>query len=309
MRDLPMTAPPKSSTTFTVFTATYNRAHTLHRVYESLCRQTFRDFEWLIVDDGSADESAALIAGWTHDADFPIRYLRQENQGKHIAFNRGVDEARGEFFLYFDSDDACVPEALERFLHAWQTIPEQERPQFAGVCCRCLDEDGHLVGDKYPADSFDANYLEIEYRYKVRGEAWLLHRTDILASFPFPATVTQCCIPETVVWHKIARRYRMRFINDPLRIYFQGAGGQLTRLTQKQRMKGRVVYAHPLFQEIDWFRYAPVYFLKKALQYALLCTLARESLGTQYRRLPNVTARLLWLVSILPAVLLAKCQR
>ena len=96
--------------TFTVFTPTCNRCATLPRVYASLAAQTFRDFEWLIVDDGSTDCTAALVDKWTAQADFPIRYLRQENRGKHIASNRAVREARGELFLVLDSDDACVPQ-------------------------------------------------------------------------------------------------------------------------------------------------------------------------------------------------------
>src|SRR5437762_2817315 len=96
---------------FTVFTPTYNRAGTLPRVYESLKAQTFRDFEWIIVDDGSADSTQELVQSWIGDLDFPIRYFRQQNQGKHVAVNLGVKEARGEFFLNLDSDDACVPEA------------------------------------------------------------------------------------------------------------------------------------------------------------------------------------------------------
>ncbi len=97
---------------FTVFTATFNRAHVLHRVYHSLRAQTFRDFEWLVVDDGSTDGTGALVEAWRAEADFPIRYRYQENRGKHVACNRAVAEARGRFFLTLDSDDACVPQAF-----------------------------------------------------------------------------------------------------------------------------------------------------------------------------------------------------
>src|SRR5215469_15182284 len=89
---------------FTVFTATYNRAHTIHRVFNSLRAQTVRDFEWLVVDDGSTDNTAELIAAWSKLADFPIRYFKQENSGKHIARNLAVREARGSFFALLDSD-------------------------------------------------------------------------------------------------------------------------------------------------------------------------------------------------------------
>src|SRR5260370_42664596 len=83
---------------FTVFTPTYNRAHTLHRVYDSLRAQTLRDFEWLVVDDGSTDDTPGLITQWTKATDFPIRYFKQGRSGKHFAHNLAVREARGKMF-------------------------------------------------------------------------------------------------------------------------------------------------------------------------------------------------------------------
>lgn len=96
---------------FTVFTPTYNRAHLLHRVYESLKKQTCKDFEWLIVDDGSTDATGDLIAAWQQESltDFPIRYIWQDNGHKKSAFNRGVKEAHGELFVPWDSDDVSSP--------------------------------------------------------------------------------------------------------------------------------------------------------------------------------------------------------
>jgi glycosyltransferase involved in cell wall biosynthesis len=84
---------------FTVFTPTYNRAHTIHRVYDSLCAQTLRDFEWLVIDDGSTDNTAELVAKWAEVAKFPIRYFKQKNLGKHFAHNRALVEATGYFSI------------------------------------------------------------------------------------------------------------------------------------------------------------------------------------------------------------------
>src|SRR5690242_10850122 len=108
---------------FTVFTPTYNRAHTLHRVFDSLRAQTIRDFEWLVIDDGSVDGTSEQISEWTNTVDFPIRYFKQKNSGKHIAHNLAAREARGQFFLPLDSDDACMPDALERLSYHWNSIP------------------------------------------------------------------------------------------------------------------------------------------------------------------------------------------
>src|SRR5262249_23261414 len=152
---------------FTVFTPTYNRAHTLSRVYESLCAQTLRDFEWLVIDDGSTDSTPELIVAWAKAVDFPVRYFRQEHSGKHIAHNLAAREARGHFFLTLDSDDRCVPQALERIAHHWSMIPAGDRALFVGVSGLCRNQYGEIIGDRFPFDPFDANFCDRKYVYRV----------------------------------------------------------------------------------------------------------------------------------------------
>src|SRR5579884_1059571 len=132
---------------FTVLTATYNRAYCLPRVYQSLCAQTFRDFEWVIVDDGSTDGTKELVASWKSSF-FPIRYFWKPNAGKHTAINLGVLQAKGELTLILDSDDPCIPTALERFDFHWRQIPNPEK--FANLSCLCARPDGSIVGKPYP---------------------------------------------------------------------------------------------------------------------------------------------------------------
>lgn len=205
--------------TFTVFTPTYNRAHTLSRVYESLVAQTFTDFEWLIVDDGSTDGTQELVGHWQIDTAFPIRYLRQENQGKHAATNVGVAEARGELFLTIDSDDAFVPHALERYHHHWTAIPAAERDRFSAVTALVADEHGRLIGTRFPRDPTDASALEIRYRYKVKADKAGFQRTSVLRDTPFPEIAGyRGLVPESLVWNAIARRYQERYVNEVLKI-------------------------------------------------------------------------------------------
>jgi glycosyltransferase involved in cell wall biosynthesis len=257
--------------TFTVFTPTYNRAGTLHRVYESLARQSFRDFEWLVVDDGSADDTERLVAGWTAEADFPIRYVWQENRGKHFAFNRGVREARGELFLTLDSDDACVPEALERLHFHWTSIPEAERYGFSAVTCLCIDQEGNLVGDRFPDEVTDSDSLEILYRYRVGGEKWGFQRRDVLLEHLLPEVLPREYVPEVLAWARIARKYRTRFVNEALRIYYVDRRSMVTGQPAGKFAAGRRL-AHQLVlnEQLDYFRFHPLHFLRSAGQYVRL---------------------------------------
>src|SRR5260370_1633948 len=171
---------------FTVFTRTFNRSQTLSRVYEGLRLQTFRDFEWLIVDDGSTDGTKEIVEKWQTESAFVIRYIYQENQGKLAAFNHGVQEARGELFVTLDSDDACVPQALERLKYHWDGIPTAEKDKFSAVTALCKDQNGRLVGDEFPRDVLDFDSIELVFKYNVKDEKWGFHRHDGFKQFPFP---------------------------------------------------------------------------------------------------------------------------
>ncbi len=284
---------------FTVFTPTYNRAHTLHRVYESLAAQTLRDFEWLIVDDGSTDGTDDLVAQWTADASFPITYMRQENQGKHVAFNTGVRYARGELFLPLDSDDGCVPEALERFRHHWEAIPSVEREGFTAVTALCMDQSGKIVGDRFPNDVTDSDSLEIHYRYGVRGEKWGFHRTSVLREFPFPEDVKRQYIGESLLWTRIARCYRTRFVNEALRIYYIDEPSMVHgQRPGRNAVGGRMRHLVVLNEERDFFRVAPLEFLRSAGLYARYCFHLGLPAAAQVREIRHARERALWLLML-----------
>jgi glycosyltransferase involved in cell wall biosynthesis len=203
---------------FTVFTPTYNRAHTLPKVYASLQTQTFRDFEWLVVDDGSTDATRTLVESWIAEEKFPIHYCYQKNGHKKTAINHGVREAKGELFLILDSDDEIPSDALKILIEAWQTIPETKRHLFAGVTGLCVDQKGKLVGSTFPQDVYDSDSISIRYEAKVEGEKWGFNTTAIMRQFPFPEDI-QGLVPEALIWNRIARHYKMRFINQVVRIY------------------------------------------------------------------------------------------
>lgn len=255
---------------FTVFTATYDRAHTLSRVYACLRDQTFRDFEWLIVDDGSNDDTRQLVSTWLGTPDFQIRYRYQPHSGKHVAFNLGVREARGVLFLPLDSDDAAVPQALARLRDHWYSIAGASRARFSGVTALCMDEQGRPIGDRFPNDITDSDTLEQYFRYRVRGEKWGFQRTDVLRDFPFPEPSGVSFVPEGIVWFAIARRFQTRYVNELLRIYYSGEATEprLSRLTA-ETARGRLMFHRAVIEDyLDYAVRSPVLILKSLVNYS-----------------------------------------
>lgn len=285
---------------FTVFTPTHNREHTLSRVYASLRTQTFKAFEWVIVDDGSEDDTKEIILKWEKGSWFPIRYFYQNNQGKHIAYNRGVAEARGSLFLTLDSDDSCFPDALMKLYQHWMAIPAEQRELFSAVTGLCVDQRGELVGDKFPKDVFDSDSLEIHYKYKVKGEKWGFQRTDLLRRYPFPDLPGERFVPEGVVWSAIAREYKTRFINEPLRMYWTGSEDQLTfKGMMPIRFAKGLAYWHlgVLNNDMVYLKYAPWLFIKSAVHFSRFSFHAGDNLMRQ-ANLVNRRAFWLWLVAL-----------
>ena len=254
---------------FTVFTPTYNREKTLHRVYQSLMQQTFRDFEWLIIDDGSTDGTGKLVDSWQKDAAtwFPIRYIWQTNQHKKMAHNHAVREAYGRLFLPLDSDDYCIPEALERFAYHWFAIPEAERDGFSAVTALCVYEDGAIVGDRFSDEAWlDSDSLETYYRHKISGDKWGFNRLDVLQRFPFPEQIPGH-VPESAVWAQIARHYKTRFVNEALLIVCQDEADdiqqRLTKMTGgRENAPGHLYWRQCVLSDyISYFRYRPMRFM------------------------------------------------
>ena len=235
----------------TVFTPTYNRAKFLPRLYESLCKQTCQDFEWVIVDDGSKDETRNIIASF-HNGNvnangnnspsmggglFPIRYFYQENGGKHRAINRGVKEAKGELFLILDSDDTLPPHSLEIINRYYQQIKEET--SFGGVCGYMAHHDGVIIGHGCDADILDANSIDLRFKYHVQGDMLEVFRTSVMREFPFPEIKGEKFVPEMLVWNRIAGKYKLRVFHEVV-YYRDYIDGGLTDKIVKIRMNSPI---------------------------------------------------------------------
>lgn len=203
---------------FSVFTPTYNRAYCLEKVFNSLCNQTYKNFEWIIIDDGSSDDTCALVENFKTRSEFPITYVYQHNNGKHVAQNKAVDIAQGVLFLPLDSDDIVLPDGLEVLWSAWLSIPEVEREGYSGIGCHCQDQFGSTIGTLYPEDRLISNDLEVQFIYKIRGEKWGAIRTDIMRNFK-NQEVKGHYLSESTVWFRIALKYKKLYINKCCREY------------------------------------------------------------------------------------------
>lgn len=196
----------------TVFTSTYNRAHLLQRLFESLCKQTFNNFEWLIVDDGSKDNTEEIVKSQFINRYFPIRYFRQNNGGKHRAVNWGVKKARGELFFIADSDDILPPDAIETVARQYDAIKNDK--SFAGVAGLDGSFGGKVIGSGLSKDVIDDTSINLRCKLGVTGDMKEVFRTDVLRKFPFPEIEGEKFCPEILVWNRIATKYKLRFFNQ-----------------------------------------------------------------------------------------------
>ena len=287
--------------TFTIFIPTHNRSRLLDAALGSVETQTFRDFEVIVVDDGSTDDTRAVVDRWNTKATFPVRYIWQENQGMHAAHNAAVGQAHGFLFIRLDSDDTLLPHALARIKTRWDEIPEADRPRFAGVAGLCLNEDGTISGDRYPVDVIDSDYLEIFRRCRMNGERREAIRTEVLREFLFPRLAGERRLRSTLILRRMAHRYKLRFTNEVLQINRHAAGG-ITANRFRFRMlypKGQRLY---FLEEITLNdRYTPRktlrYYHVQYVRYSLHCDV---SLRTQAAEIKH---KRLWL-SALPSGIL-----
>ena len=184
----------------TIFTPAYNRAYILHVLYESLCSQTSQNFEWVLVDDGSTDNTETLAKQWVRDKKIQMRYIKQENAGKPIAHNRGVKEARGELFVCVDSDDFLVDTAVEEIEKLGRKIKETN---LVGILAfRGYPDSTPLT--TISNDKVKQSTLRDAYnKYGLHGDTMLIYKTDIIKRFHFVVAEGEKFIPETYLYNQI----------------------------------------------------------------------------------------------------------
>ncbi|HBK82715.1 MAG TPA: glycosyltransferase family 2 protein [Flavobacterium sp.] len=194
----------------TIFTPTFNRAYLLNRVYQSILAQTNNTFEWIIVDDGSIDDTEQLVQTFLLEQKIAITYHKQENKGKHFAINKGVQLANGSLFLILDSDDVLPNDTVEFLLSNYAQIIDDST--IGGIAGRRNTADGTIVGSNN-FNKLISNSIDIRYKYKVTGDLVEVFKTEVLKEIPFPEIENEKFCPEVLVWNRIAQKYNLLFIN------------------------------------------------------------------------------------------------
>lgn len=218
----------------TVFTPAYNRAHTLGRTYESLRKQSRKDFIWLIVDDGSQDETRKRVEEWQkRDNGFQIRYIYKQNGGMHTAHNVAYENIDTVLNVCIDSDDCLAEKAVEKIYLKWEEI---KNSNYAGIIGLDSDLNGVLIGTDFP-EGMKETTLSGYYAKGGKGDKKLVYRTDIINQFPpYPVFEGEKYIGLDYKYRLIDQQYKLATVNEVLcNVEYQQDGSSATMWKQYKR--------------------------------------------------------------------------
>lgn len=246
-----------------IITPSYNRAKTLPNVFKSLCKQSDYNFEWLVVDDGSTDNTEEIINYKLdiRNSKFKIKYFKKENGGKHTAINFGVRKAQGELCLILDSDDELPSDSIDAIIREYSKVKEDNT--IGGVCGYISHRDGKIIGN--PLVDCIMSSLDLRYKLNVKGDMCEVFRTDVLRNYPFPKVDGERFCPEALVWNRIAQKYKLKVFSKVIyyRDYLEGG---LTDNIVKIRMNSPIA-SMMTYQEMTEYDVPLIVKVKSAINY------------------------------------------
>ena len=238
---------------FTIFTPTFNRKELLEKLYKSLQKQTFKDFEWLIVDDGSADGTKEKVEEFLSEKKLDIKYYFKENGGKQRAYNSATDKASGELFICLDSDDEYVENGLETILKYWKKY--EKNNNIAGMGYLSTYPNGEVIGSSFPEKEMISTQFDIYNKYGVKGDKGLMFRTEIIKKYKFPVFDDEKFITEAVVYNRICEKYKMVYVNEKIEIKEYQEDGLTAKYNNLllRNPKGQALYHNEInFQNLSF---------------------------------------------------------
>lgn len=213
-----------------VFTCVYNRADRIHRVFNSMKAQTYRNIEHVIVDDGSTDNLGELLEQYKKEAPFPVKIIRKENGGKHTATNIAWDNCTGDYIAQLDSDDEYFPDTIEYLVGMTKEVPPEDLNEywcFLGRCCTQFSNE--MIGKPFPDN---INHMSFKRAYEeadaTGGDKMGLMRASVLKTRRYPEPPGVKFVPEGVLWREIKTLFRTRYSNRILLRYYVNEGDCLS---------------------------------------------------------------------------------
>ncbi|MDD6633825.1 MAG: glycosyltransferase family A protein [Ruminococcus sp.] len=200
--------------TLTVFTPAYNRGYIIKNCYDSLCRQTCKNFVWLVVDDGSTDNTAELIKEWQKkDNGFEIKYIYKENGGMHTAHNTAYENIDTELNVCIDSDDYMTDDAVEKIIDCWKQCKSDD---LAGIIALDIAQNGNVIGKELPLDVKETTLIGY-YENGGSGDKKLIYRTDVINSVPpYPTFEGEKYVGLAYKYHLVDKKYKLHILNEPV---------------------------------------------------------------------------------------------
>lgn len=209
---------------FTVITPVYNRKVLFKRTMESVARQTLKNFEYIVIDDGSQEKESIddIMEEFMEWADFPIMYIKKENGGVHSARNLGTKYGRGELWCLIDSDDCLLEDALEKIYGVWNKIPLEKRELYYVICTRCKDEHGTIMGKDIPDGLNDMPWEVVkDFKTSIRDEGHGACVMHVMKEYPWPEPEGVTFMTEGILWWYLDLKYKSYLTNEVTRIYYR----------------------------------------------------------------------------------------
>lgn len=268
--------------TLTIFTPTFNRAHTIIRTYESLCRQSCKDFCWLVVDDGSTDNTRELVNGWIAEGNMPIQYVWKENGGLHTGYNKAISIIDTELTMCIDSDDWLVDDAVEKILLFWN---QHRGDNCAGIVALDCYEGGNPIGGRFPEELCSTHIVQMSKYH--RGDVKMIHRTSLLKPFvPMPSFEGERFANPIYIFLQVDKTLPLLVLNDNICVVeYQDANDSMSRnIWYQYKQSPRsfanlriLVMGHP--KASLWLRF------RYAIHFVSSCLLAKDI--SMFKRSPS----------------------
>lgn len=233
----------------TVFTPSYNREKELKDLYNSLIKQKNTNFEWLIVDDGSKDNTKKMIDELKKENKININYVYKENGGKQSAYNKGLDEAKGDIFLCIDSDDILMDNVLSKIEKDFDKIKEDNEIGGIAYVQSYISDKEKVIGTKFPIDNMVDTYFNIYHKHKVTGDKLIVLKIDVAKEYYFPLIKGEKFVPEALVFNRISLKYKFKCINKIMacKEYLENGYSNNYFNLVKRNPKGNMLYFKELY--------------------------------------------------------------